>query len=34
LWVADFEYCRTFSGMVYVAFVIDHPVGSSAGIPG
>ena len=23
LWVADFTYCPTWSGMVYVAFVID-----------
>jgi putative transposase len=23
LWVADITYCRTFSGWVYVAFVID-----------
>jgi len=23
LWVSDFTYCRTWSGMVYVAFVID-----------
>jgi putative transposase len=23
LWVADFTYCATWSGMVYTAFVID-----------
>lgn len=23
LWVADFTYCPTWDGMVYVAFVID-----------
>ncbi len=23
LWVADFTYCSTWSGVVYVAFVID-----------
>ena len=23
LWVADFTYCSTWSGIVYVAFIID-----------
>jgi transposase InsO family protein len=23
LWVADFTYCSTWSGMTYVAFIID-----------
>jgi putative transposase len=23
LWVADFNYCSTWSGVVYVAFIID-----------
>ncbi len=23
LWVADFTYCSTWSGVVYVAFIID-----------
>jgi len=23
LWVADFTYCSTWSGIVYVAFVVD-----------
>jgi putative transposase len=32
LWVADFTYCPTWTGMVYVAFVTTPtPAGSSAG---
>ena len=33
-WVTDFTYCRTWSGFVYVAFVIDcFPGPSWAGMP-
>jgi transposase InsO family protein len=33
-WVADFTYCRTWAGLVYVAFIVDcSPSASSAGTP-
>lgn len=28
LWVADFTHCSTWSGVVYVAFIVDVPVNS------
>jgi putative transposase len=33
LWVADITYCRTFSGWVYAAFVIDVFSPASGGTP-